>query len=659
MKYLLLIVMLTAATCNVFGQSPWPKQRDSLLNLLSKPKEDSVTADVLLWLGAGYMGIIPDSVLYYAKELGKLSTRIHYYAGMANSLSLQAFAAHNKDEAIALDLKAAAIATQPYNQKVLAYIYNNTATIYHDKGEFLLSLDFYLKASAIFERINDSSALALIYCNIGEDYDELKQHRNSYIYSLKGIKLCRRLHKTPWGAGMLNLSASLIAQHRYDTALVVLHEAKEIGKNLGQIGYEVGILTNINYACLGLDKYDELKSNSEEILRVAKLLNDTNAICYGFIGLLEYYLHNKKYSIAYKYAYNAVALAQKCNMIIPLRDIYNAVCRIAVVQGNIETYTKYTLLGDSINDVLFSDKILKNSQELEAKYSLNKKQAEIDKLNEEKKIRELTLKQRNIINWALAGAVLVIIAISLLYRINYRQKKKLLVADARLQKQIIEDLEKEKQLLAAKAVLQGQAEERTRLAKDLHDGLGGILSSAKYSFSNMKNNLIITPENAAAFERSMGMLDKSINELRRVAHNMMPEALMKFGLDTALQDFCDSIDKSGAVKLTYQSFEIDEQSISQNTAAAIYRIIQELVNNILKHADATTALVQLIRNNNLLSITVEDNGKGFDKELLKNNDGIGYLNLQNRVTYLNGTIDVQTAGGNGTSIHIEIPNITV
>jgi two-component system NarL family sensor kinase len=212
-------------------------------------------------------------------------------------------------------------------------------------------------------------------------------------------------------------------------------------------------------------------------------------------------------------------------------------------------------------------------------------------------------------------------------------------------------------LLAAQAVLQGQVEERTRLAKDLHDGLGSILSSAKYSFTNMKENLIITQENAEAFEKSMGMLDRSITELRRVAHNMMPEALMKFGLDTALKDFCNSVDQSGAVQLTYQSFEMEEASIPVITSSAVYRIIQELVNNILKHADATTALVQLIRKDSTLSITVEDNGKGFDADILQNVGGIGYLNLRNRVAYLNGTIDIQTAPGKGTSVNIEITTI--
>src|SRR4029079_1184344 len=155
-----------------------------------------------------------------------------------------------------------------------------------------------------------------------------------------------------------------------------------------------------------------------------------------------------------------------------------------------------------------------------------------------------------------------------------------------LQKQRILELETEKKLAATEAVLKGEEQERTRLAKDLHDGLGGMLSGIKYSLNTMKGNMIMTPENAQAFERSMDMLDSSIREMRRVAHNMMPEALVKFGLDTALKDFCNDIKQSGALAISYQSYGLENSAIDQTTAITIYRIVQELVNNTIKHAAA-------------------------------------------------------------------------
>ena len=211
-------------------------------------------------------------------------------------------------------------------------------------------------------------------------------------------------------------------------------------------------------------------------------------------------------------------------------------------------------------------------------------------------------------------------------------------------------------MTATEAVLKGEEQERSRLAKDLHDGLGGMLSGIKYSFQTMKGNLVMTPENHQAFERSMDMLDSSIKEMRRVAHNMMPEALVKFGLDTALKDFCNDINQTGALKVNYQSPGLQGAMIDQTTAITIYRIVQELLNNMMKHAAATQAIVQVSKTDNSIGITVEDNGKGFDPAILKNARGIGWENIQGRVDYLKGTVDIQSAPGKGTSVHIEINN---
>ena len=164
----------------------------------------------------------------------------------------------------------------------------------------------------------------------------------------------------------------------------------------------------------------------------------------------------------------------------------------------------------------------------------------------------------------------------------------------------------------------------------------------------------MTPDNQQAFERSMDMLDSSIKEMRRVAHNMMPEALVRFGLDIALRDFCEDVNRSGALKVVYQSIGLDDLQVDQTTAIAVYRITQELLNNAMKHAAATTVIVQLSKSTNGLGITVEDDGKGFDTAILSKEKGIGWSSIQSRVEYLKGRLDIQSAPGKGTSVHIEI-----
>jgi signal transduction histidine kinase len=235
---------------------------------------------------------------------------------------------------------------------------------------------------------------------------------------------------------------------------------------------------------------------------------------------------------------------------------------------------------------------------------------------------------------------------------NLRTRQQLAKQQDELQQQRIRELEKDKQLVAVDAMLKGQEEERSRLAKDLHDGLGGLLSGVKFSLINMKDNLIITPDNMAIFERSLDMIDGSIKELRRVAHNMMPEMLVKFGLDEALKEYCNSINATKLLSVKYQSMGMDNR-IEKSSEIIIYRIIQELLNNIIKHAAATTAMVQLIKEEDRFNIVVEDNGKGFDTALLKTNKGAGLTSVQSRVDYLKGRLDIHSENGTGTLVNIE------
>jgi signal transduction histidine kinase len=457
-------------------------------------------------------------------------------------------------------------------------------------------------------------------------------------------------------SGYINLGSALIPLKKLDTALLVLDDARRIAKDNNDYDIADQALNDMCDIYRQRRQLGLLKISATGMLNFAQSVNERQGIFYGLGGLYFYYLLSKEYDQATVYCRRLLTLAREEKVNKYLSEAYQDAATLELAQGHLDNYFRYNDLKDSIDGLLLSDKVLQNTQVLETRFSLHQKQSEIDDLQKQQRIAELVVRQQHLVNAVLGGIVAVIVLIAFLYRRNYRQKKRLLEKDAMLKQQKIAELEKEKQLLAAEAVLQGQTEERSRLAKDLHDGLGSILSGVKYSFTNMKRNLI--PEATEAFDRGMVMLDKSIHELRRVAHNMMPEALMKFGLDTALKDFCQSIDLSGAIKLTYSSFDINETSIPDTRAVAIYRIVQELVNNILKHAGATTALVQLVRKEDALSIAVEDDGKGFDVAILKDNEGIGYLNLQNRVAWLNGTIDIQTEPGKGTSVNIEIPNIT-
>jgi signal transduction histidine kinase len=179
-----------------------------------------------------------------------------------------------------------------------------------------------------------------------------------------------------------------------------------------------------------------------------------------------------------------------------------------------------------------------------------------------------------------------------------------------------------------------------------------MLSGVKLSLGAMKGNLILTEDNARLFSKALNQLDNSISEMRRVAHNMMPEALLRLGLMQAVQDYCEGLSESQSLTINWQFHGLDKR-LDAATEIVVYRIVQELLNNVVKHSRATEVLVQIMRHENNLNITIEDNGKGFSVDEASYIKGAGLSNVRTRVDYLKGQLDIQSAPGKGTSVHID------
>lgn len=328
----------------------------------------------------------------------------------------------------------------------------------------------------------------------------------------------------------------------------------------------------------------------------------------------------------------ALAIAKKNNNIQGVAEGIQYLSILQGLKGDYKNAYENLVIATRINDSLFSQE---NKNEL-AKLMSEKEVLELKTANE---------KKANL-NKILIGSSIALLLIAFLIYWNFKNKRK-------VQNLKIAELEKDKQLLNVDAMLKGQEEERSRIAKDLHDGLGGLLSGTKLAFINMKENLILTPENAVQFDKSLNMLDNTIIDLRKVAQNLMPEALVKFGLDEAVRDYCNSLQSSSKITVTYQKIGVDRKL--PNTAEVfVYRIIQELTNNAVKHSKASEIIVQLALSETKTSITVEDNGIGYDKNTLENKEGSGLDNIAYRVHYLNGAIDTETSLNNGTSVNIEL-----
>jgi len=205
------------------------------------------------------------------------------------------------------------------------------------------------------------------------------------------------------------------------------------------------------------------------------------------------------------------------------------------------------------------------------------------------------------------------------------------------------------EIIRLESLLDGQEKERKRIAEELHDGLNGDLSAIKYRLSGF-DDIGLKPEDNESLLKTIGMIDNACTQVRRISHNLMPSSILDFGLVETVNQYCSKINSSHPLTLDFQYFG-NPAVLPKNAETVIYRIIQELINNITKHSKATTAMVQLNFHESELFITVEDNGIGFNQKSVQN--GLGLKNIDSRIHYLNAQLEIDS-NDKGTSFHITI-----
>ncbi|MVZ64767.1 sensor histidine kinase [Sphingobacterium sp. DK4209] len=263
--------------------------------------------------------------------------------------------------------------------------------------------------------------------------------------------------------------------------------------------------------------------------------------------------------------------------------------------------------------------------------------------------QEITFREKVNTYFILSFATIFLLFLVLLYA--YQQRSKHMKQNNTMHQLEIEQERQNSKISTLTAMLQGQELERGRLARDLHDGLGGLLSGTKLHLSQLNDR--IDQNNRETMDKTMGHLDLAVDELRRVAHNLMPDLLQKYGLQEALSDY--------ATRMSTDTMDVDvqflhyENKLPIDQQLIIYRIVQELVNNAVKHANPNQILIQVVEEEQAYHITVEDDGKGFDLQTLKSNQSAGLHNIQSRVEFLKGSVQINSEIYQGTSIEFQFP----
>ncbi len=641
MYKIIVSLALIIYSLNGFAQQ---RDADSLINLLKTAKADTTKAWLQLRTGRTLRDVNLAAAHKYIDSGFALSQQLNFKAGILQSVIQKAglFRAEgNNDSVLTYNKKLLQYAQEFDDKKYIGIGYVNLSESYNDFSDSENALAYALKGLEIVEKNGTEGVKEDTYALLLRLYFDRHELDKALVYGEKALAIARKLEAPEREAlTLINMAMIYSKQKEYDKALSTTNRFMEICKSVQNERFLAYGYSNLADIYLKQNKIELSRKNSELGVELAIKTGDKSMEATALRGLALAELLSKNYAQSKIYADSSIAIHKALNNPENIIHTTKLLANLAYATSDPAKGYAYELESDEFQENYVRSVLSKQSSDLEKKYETEKKEAEIQ-------LQKATIKQKNTLNYILIGSAAALLIILLLSYRNYKHRQK-------LQQQRINELETEKQLTATAAVLKGEEQERTRLAKDLHDGLGGMLSGIKHSLNNMKGNLIMTPENAQAFERSIDMLDSSIKEMRRVAHNMMPEALLKFGLDTALRDFCNDINQSGALNVTYQSIDIANTTINQTTAITIYRVVQELLNNSIKHATATHALVQLSKQDNKISVTVEDDGSGFNVKQLALAQGIGWRNIQSRIEYLKGSLDVQSEPGKGTSVFIEL-----
>ncbi len=499
------------------------------------------------------------------------------------------------------------------NTTFITKIHQNMAILYEQNREYKKALEYSHKAISIFQNKKDTLSLAGVYPNLGNTYYKLKNYTKAIETFKKGLFFAKQAKRIS-AISSIHVGLGLVYQDlkKYDIALKHHQEAYKIGKENGLKEYMASSLSNIGVDYHGLKQYNLALKYLNESQKLAKEIENLHLIKTNYTCISE--------------VYESMNLDEKA---------------LEALKKSSET-----------NDSIFNDKNAKKINELSIKYETEKKEKKIailraDVLNKKKDkliLQSYIQKKNSIILGTIISALLLIITTVLLY--NRRR----LILKNQHQQEI--NLQRENN---TKEIVQAQEKEQTRIAKELHDSVGTYLSTLKINLQLYES--ILPPTKHQEYLNTIKIIDKISNELRNIMRNLSNETLHELGLDVALKDIVQVINELGITHIDYYNIGLSNR-LDENVEHNLFRISQELVTNCIKHAKATTATLQLIENENDITLIFEDDGIGFEENKSKDThvySGMGLKNIRNRVQFLNGKIHIDSSPNNGSTFIIEIP----
>ncbi len=454
-------------------------------------------------------------------------------------------------------------------------------------------------------------------------------------------------------AAASSLGKVLLAQFDFEKGIAVVSAALDKSLVTQNKGLEIQNRLLLSQFLGNMGKVEEAVEMARSVVN---LENKLNQIKYSPIALRDigyYYFKDKNYDLA-------LARLREAELIPDLSydleiGIYETLSKCYEETGSESEALFYLKKADVLKDAQRDNAKYAISNQIALEYQTKEKEKEIENLQYENQSRLQKLKQSTRLNMALAALMgaLLLAGYYILRFYSQRIKTRNLINEQRgeLDQQRIHKLENDLKIKSLESMINGQEIERTRIANDLHDSLGGLLSTLKlqYDALQMDHKKLGTD---GAYQKIYNLIDHACDEVRDIARNLKPASLEKIGLTAAINDLINRYSANGNPEIFLHSNRIDD-ILTNDKKLHVYRIVQELLNNTLKHAEATELDVQLTRREKELFLKVEDNGKGFDEHKVKK--GLGLENIRSRLNMLNGELELDSSPNKGTSVMINIP----
>lgn len=550
-------------------------------------------------------------------------------------------------------LKSAKQAERPENIDVTNMLYNTLGNNYSSTGQFALALGYYYKALAAIHKktikngakpeIPRSADSVDIYTNIGILWARLGDLNYALQTFLLAEKIRDRNNDTVKASNLyLNIGScylglgNLQLAEAYNNKAIIFNN-REASKQIHR------------FACLSAiaHKKKEYPKALKYLDSAENVQGDNNTPAYKHANLTiskgTIYLDMKNYSMAKPLLLDGYTAAKKMQHIELLEEVEPILAKLYATTG--EHKKAYELL---LNHTIMKDTLLKQEQARSVKVLTDVLMAEKDR-NMLAQTLEIT-RQKNKLqqkNFLIAGIILcslLLVTISFIFVRNYRHKQA-------IQQSLLYQLQQTQEINQLKAQVRGEEQERQRVARELHDSIAAQLWGIKLNVDNIQELNMQNGKYDKMLASVYQQLADAAQDVRKTAHNLMPDLLLEEGLATALASICEKTGKNTKLEVAFQEYGVLPR-LDKEIELSIYRMVQELIQNVLKHAtDATLMLVQLSCAGTMLNITVEDNGTVFNMK--EKTDGTGLQQIRKRVSSLKGYFDLQSTPGKGTTAYLE------